>query len=569
MNILRLVYAPALAILLSPSPGFAADTAYGAIAQLSLPTAAPASSANGILVQGLYQTAPIVVDGVTLFRIGAPVIQTATQLPIVARVAEIETALAELLAENGSGPRAVPVFDPNTIRVHARRVGDAVVLEAVDAKHSDPLPIVTVTSTDARANDIEVEALASEWRDTLQSALVRALVRRQPAVERASFTSVIRLALGLIAVTVLAAILLRNLWRRMAALEARISSTNAAAQAEVQSAGGPEDAGAGQRRRRMFAIQLRALKPTTELGVLGAIAETLLWALALAWLIAATWSLSLFAQTTPLAQTIAHGAFGVGTTIVFAILLSRLLDTIITRGARAWRMRRLSNSDDRARSLLRIPTIARALAGAKTFGVVFVAALSALGQVGVPIGSVVTIGGLTAIALSLAAQNFVRDFLNGFLVLLEDQYVVGDYVTINSYSGLVERLTLRMVQIRDAAGDVVTIPHSSVINVVNQSRNWSRVDYRVPVDSSADIPKAIDIVRTQIIALASSDDWVHGTIEPVEWIGIDALSRDWVIVRASVRTAPLRQFELRRQINERVLAAFAAAGIALGAPLPA
>ena len=163
----------------------------------------------------------------------------------------------------------------------------------------------------------------------------------------------------------------------------------------------------------------------------------------------------------------------------------------------------------------------------------------------------------------------MRDFLNGFLVLFEDQYVVGDYVTINAFSGSVERLTLRMVQIRDAAGDLITVPHSSVVNVVNQSRNWSRVDYRVPVDAAADIAQAIAIVAAQIAALAAEGDWMHGISEPVEWIGIDSLSRDAVIVRASIKTAPLRQFELRRQINDRVRVAFVRAGIGLGAPLPA
>ena len=125
-----------------------------------------------------------------------------------------------------------------------------------------------------------------------------------------------------------------------------------------------------------------------------------------------------------------------------------------------------------------------------------------------------------------------------------------------------------MVQIRDAAGDLITIPHSSVVNVVNQSRNWSRVDYRVPVDPAADIPKAIEIVRAQIETLASAGDWTHDIGAPLEWIGIDALSKDGVVIRASIKTAPLRQFELRRQLHERVRAEFGAAGIAFGAPLP-
>jgi small-conductance mechanosensitive channel len=474
--------------------------------------------------------------------------------------------LAQLLTENGSGNTTTTTFDPQTLRVHVKREGDVDVLEAVDAKHTDPLPIVSVTTNDSRSNDTNLDALAAQWQNTLQSALVRALDLRQPAAEKRSFNQIIDAAITLTAISLLVFIGLRLLWQRIEKLETELAERTATAAAENPLA--PEQPAASQRRRRFFALSLRKLEPARRLTLYTAVAESMLWGTLLAWLLAVTWSLSLFAETTPLAQSIAHGALGVAATIIVTGLLNRILDLAIGRAAAAWRVRRFSSSDDRARLLLRIPTIARTLAGAKTFVLVFVAVLTIFSQIGVPIGSVVTIGGLAAIALSLAAQNFVRDFLNGFLVLYEDQYVVGDFVTINAFSGSVELLTLRMVQIRDAAGNLITIPHSSVVNVVNQSRNWSRVDYRVPVDPGADISKAVEIVRGQIEKLAAEGDWTHDIGTPLEWIGIDALSRDSVIVRASIKTAPLRQFELRRQINGRVRTAFTQAGIALGAPIP-
>jgi small conductance mechanosensitive channel len=207
------------------------------------------------------------------------------------------------------------------------------------------------------------------------------------------------------------------------------------------------------------------------------------------------------------------------------------------------------------------------MAGSKAFVLFFVALLVTLSELSVPIWSVVTFGGLTAIGITLAAQNFVRDFVNGFLVLFEDQYVVGDFITINGQSGVVENLTLRMVQLRDTAGNLITIPHSTVTSVVNHSRNWSRVDYRVPVDPSADITKALTLVHEAICELAREERWQTVVLDPVEWIGVEGLSRDGVIIRASMKTAPLRQFELRRAINERVQKKFREAGIALGAPV--
>jgi small conductance mechanosensitive channel len=313
---------------------------------------------------------------------------------------------------------------------------------------------------------------------------------------------------------------------------------------------------------------LRTKDPERQLSVMHAIAALVIWALVVLWFIVLVWSFFLFPQTTPLANQVLQTLLTVAAVWIGAGLVNRLLDLTIARIAIVWRRRHFVNAEERARELLRIPTFTRAVSGFKTVVLIFVAVLITLGEIGVPVWSVVTFGGLTAIGITLAAQNFVRDFVNGFLVLIEDQYVVGDYITINAQSGIVENLTLRMVQLRDTGGNLVTIPHSAVTFVVNHSRNWSRVDYRVSIDPAADTGKAMELIRRAIESVAHDSKWLGVVIEPLEWIGVDSLSRDGVIIRASMKTAPLRQFELRREINERVRVLFANAGIALGAPVP-
>jgi small conductance mechanosensitive channel len=125
-----------------------------------------------------------------------------------------------------------------------------------------------------------------------------------------------------------------------------------------------------------------------------------------------------------------------------------------------------------------------------------------------------------------------------------------------------------MAQLRDTAGNLITIPHSTVTTVVNHSRNWSRVDYRISVDPATDADRAIAFVREAVHDVATQEPWKGVVLEPVEWIGVDSLSRDGIVIRASMKTAPLRQFELRRAVNERVATRFKEAGIALGAPVP-
>jgi small conductance mechanosensitive channel len=226
----------------------------------------------------------------------------------------------------------------------------------------------------------------------------------------------------------------------------------------------------------------------------------------------------------------------------------------ITRWA-AWHFGTFGPPDERARALLRGPTISTSVGGFSRFSVTFLAVLLGLSQVGIPVGSVVTIGGVAAVAVTFAAQNFVRDFIGGFLVLFEDQYVVGDFITVNGTSGLVENLTLRMVQLRDASQNLITIAHGSVSTVKNESRYWSGLDYRVSIDQHADALEAIELVKAAVEPPAT-----------LEWIGLEALDRDYVTIRASIKTGPLLQFRLHRELNDRVYRAFTKAGIGFGAP---
>ncbi|MGZ3553152.1 MAG: mechanosensitive ion channel family protein [Vulcanimicrobiaceae bacterium] len=532
-----------------------------------LPAGSPApASPFSIRQEGIYTTAPITLDGSVLFRIAALANQSPDQLPIPLRQSYIQSALAQVVATTGSGSATRTIYDPKSLNVQIKQEKSQATLQVVDATHRDPLPIVTVTSVDARYHQLTVPELASQWQAILQGALEQALLKRQPAVQRESIETIAQVGAGLVLFTLVWAAVVAVLRKRIARLEEELISRGRAlanAQSGSTAAAQPE-----KHRRRFLARALRTIPPSQQLALYSGIVGVLLWSLLLIWLGAITWALSLFPQTTPLAHDVARNAIAVATIWIVAGLLDRVLDIVITRSATTWRAGVFTTAEERARQMLRAPTIARALSGFKRFSIVFLAALFTLSQVGIPVGSVVTIGGVAAIAVTLAAQNFVRDFIGGFLVLFEDQYVVGDFITINGRSGLVEHFNLRIVQIRDSAGNLITIPHSAVQMVINESRYWSRIDYRVSVDPAADISKAIDLIREAIDSLSKDEKWRDAIIEPVEWIGVDSISRDFVVIRASIKTAPLRQFDLRRELNARVQAAFVKEDIKFGAPLP-
>jgi small conductance mechanosensitive channel len=514
---------------------------------------------------GAFATAAVSLDGVVLLRLAAPVSPPPGAVPLAARVVAVQNTIDELMAPVKDGRQTTTAYDPDTLRIELRQDRGQDVLAAVDGKHRSPLPIVTVTSVDAQYHNTNVDTLAARWQAHLEASLQHALEIRQPDTRQQSIDYTIRAAIALAVFTAVVLAAVAGLRRRIEALEDQLLATEQVLEEESASTAALPLA---HRRQRLIDIALSEVAPERRLRLYTLLASLLLWLLLLAWFVSVSWGLSLFPQTAATARTLWRGGFRVAATWIVTAVLDRLLGLAISRLGAASRIRRYASADERARTMMRIPTITHAISGFKTFILVFMAILATLSEIGIPVGSVVTIGGVVAIGVSLAAQNFVRDFVNGFLILFEDQYVIGDFVSINAYSGVVEHLTLRMTQLRDISGNVITIPHSSVTTVVNHSRNWARIDYRLSIHPTADLKKALEAIRAVVEELSQERTWRSAIFE-LEWIGVDALSSDWTLVRASLKIAPLRQKDLRREINARVRDAFGQSGIGLGAPIPA
>jgi moderate conductance mechanosensitive channel len=527
-------------------------------------SASPGQLAPGVRIDGAFRTAPIWLDGVPLFRIATPVTVAPNQTSVEARVQLVESALAQLVATKSSDPNSGTIYDPGTLKVDVHPEGTLAVLEATDKKHPTPLPILTVTNDDARYQRMPENALSQQWQTTLQTALVQALDKRQPGTLQRNLQLLWKVGLVFVAITAVLVIVIRRVGDRETVLARQV-------EANEQSIGSAPDAptagdGASARQRmRFMGLAIRAADPAMSLTLWRALRGLLTWAVVLLWFGGIISALALFPQTTPLGEIIYHRASRIAFTWIGAALLMRVVAIGVTQAARIYGGRHHGVfGEEHARRMLRVPTIANTTIGFATFVIVFAAILATLSLLGISTASVLTIGGLVALAASLAAQNLIRDFLNGFLVLLEDQYVVGDYVIIGDRSGLVEHMTLRIVQLRDSSGNLATIPHSQANEVVNCSRNWSRVDYRIAIDPSADVSKAIDTLRATIRGLAEEKNWKSALVDPVEWVGVDAVSTAGIVLRASIKTAPLRQFEVRRELNDRVVVAFRKADIAFG-----
>jgi small-conductance mechanosensitive channel len=554
---LSFFYRALLALLLSASAGAA-----NAQSLPGLPAggASPAGLPPGVRQDGAYLTAPVSLDGQTLFRVATLAHADATHLGVATRAQVIGAALAQLVATDPKSGGTV--YHPQSLKVEIHLEGTQPQIVASDAEHPIPVPLVTVTTADAQQQSLPAGVLAERWQGILNAALLAALQKRQPADIQRGYSRLALGGAGLIVLTALLLLGLRAAHRTMDALEADLATRREqlGVEAEALASGDPQPAA---HRRRLLNVALLAAEPERRLDGFRALSALIVWTLVALWGAGIIAALLLFPQTTAFGNLLLSAVRRIVAIWIVAAVLNRVADVVIFQLLRAYRVGG-ATSDERARELLRVPTIARAIGSFKTFALVLLAALATLAQLGFPITSVVTIGGVLALALTFAAQNLVRDFLNGLLVLIEDQYVVGDHVRIGEAEGIVEGLTLRVVQIRDGRGNLITIPHSAVVSVVNASRNWSRVRFTIAVDPRADLSRALEVTREAVVGLAAEPGWRGSFLDPIEWIGLDGISQAGAIVAASIRTAPLRQFEAARELNLRVSAALAEAGIALG-----
>jgi small conductance mechanosensitive channel len=205
---------------------------------------------------------------------------------------------------------------------------------------------------------------------------------------------------------------------------------------------------------------------------------------------------------------------------------------------------------------IRINTIASLIKNILTILLIGVGSFVALAIVGLDITPFLAGAGILGLALSFASQNLIKDALNGFFIILEDQYAVGDVITIGEVGGLVENLNLRITQLRDSEGRLITIPNSQINIVANHSNGWSRSDLRILVAYQTNVDRAIQIVGQVANDMSRDKLWQDLILESPEILGVEEFVDRGVVIRLWFKTEPLKQWEISREFRRRIKIAF-------------
>ena len=222
--------------------------------------------------------------------------------------------------------------------------------------------------------------------------------------------------------------------------------------------------------------------------------------------------------------------------------------------------------EDEAEVRQRTKTLSSVLV--KIVGVIIlvVAVITILPEFGVNITSLIAAIGIGGLAIAFAAQNLIRDFISGFFILLEDQYGIGDVVSIAGIAGVVEDITLRRTILRDIDANVHSVPNGKVELSTNMTKKFSRVNLNVSVGYGENLKHVIDIINKICQEMAEEPKWKDDFITTPSVLRVDKLSDSGIDIKILGDTKPAKQWAIMGELRLRLKNAFDREGIEIPWP---
>ena len=237
--------------------------------------------------------------------------------------------------------------------------------------------------------------------------------------------------------------------------------------------------------------------------------------------------------------------------IALALLFSRLGTRFAQRSIRSLATRSpLRESSPRGEQ--RAATLAGVAVSLIRILVWTIAGLLLLGVLGVNLGPFLAGASIVGVAVGFGAQSLVKDFFSGFFILVEDQYAVGDTVTIADVTGTVEEIDLRVTRIRASDGTVWFVPNGEIRKVGNSAKDYGRSIVDVLVPNKADLAAATAAIAEESAALAEEPAWAEDVLEAPEVLGVETLGSDNVTLRISTKTTPAQRTPFARELRARI-----------------
>lgn len=253
--------------------------------------------------------------------------------------------------------------------------------------------------------------------------------------------------------------------------------------------------------------------------------------------------------------------------LVIALVASRVIRRLLNRTSKliAVNLKR-SGRIDPGELDKRVQTLTGILSAAVRVVLWLVITMMILRRLGIDVAPIIAGAGIVGLAIGFGAQELVRDFISGFFILLENQIRAGDVAIINGTGGLVEHVGLRTVVLRDLSGTVHVVQNGKISSLANMTKDWSAMVFDVGVAYKEDTDHVVAVMQRVAAELQTDEVLGPDILEPLEMMGVDSFGDSAVIIKARLKTKPIRQWAVGREYRRRLKHAFDEAGIEIPFP---
>ena len=248
--------------------------------------------------------------------------------------------------------------------------------------------------------------------------------------------------------------------------------------------------------------------------------------------------------------------------VVVAGILMKLSSKFIIKLKMHLKARAIEDTEE----LKRIDTIGRVFRYIATIVIGVIAIVEILHQLGISIAPILAAAGVVGVAVGFGAQSLIKDYFNGFFILLENQIRQGDVVDAGGKAGLVEEVTLRYIKMREYSGNVHYVPNGSITTVTNMSRGFAQAVIDVGVAYRENVDEVIKVMKAVGAELRTDEEYQFKILDDMELAGVENLGDSAVTIRCRFKVLPLEQWGVRREYLKRIKAAFDEHGIEIPFP---
>lgn len=249
--------------------------------------------------------------------------------------------------------------------------------------------------------------------------------------------------------------------------------------------------------------------------------------------------------------------------VIVSLVVLRSMRTVIRRTIKHL----VHKGDEENRELtLKVNTLSSVVESGGRLIVLVVAGMMILSNLHVNIAPLLASAGVVGIAIGLGAQSLIKDFIGGFLILLEDQFGVGDVISVNGFAGTVEHLSLRRTGLRGLDGGLTIVPNGEIRAVQNLTKDWSRALVDVDISYDDDVDHAIAVLTELLDGIENDPDLGSAVLEPANILGVQALGPYQVTIRLMVKTKPMEQWRVQRELRRRIKQALTKSGVTIPYP---